>query len=56
MATTHGNEALMDSLYDVIIEHYHANLEYSILAFHDCYDIPAKASDKERIVRVGGSV
>lgn len=43
------NDALMDTFYDVVMENYHASSEYAILMFHDCYDIPAKASDKERL-------
>lgn len=43
------NDALMDTFYEVIMEHYHANSEYGIFVFHDRYDIPAKASDKERL-------
>ncbi len=43
------NDALMDSFYDLVMEQYHSKSEYAILMFHDCYDIPAKASDKERL-------
>lgn len=43
------NDALMDTFYDIIMEKYCANSEYAILVFHDRYDIPAKASDKERL-------
>ncbi|MDR1547441.1 MAG: DUF4317 domain-containing protein [Hungatella sp.] len=43
------NDALMDTFYDVVMESYHTDLEYAILLFHDRYDIPAKASDKERL-------
>lgn len=43
------NDALMDTFYDLIMEHYEADSEYAILVFHDRYDIPAKASDKERL-------
>lgn len=39
----------MDTFYDVVMESYHTDLEYAILLFHDRYDIPAKASDKERL-------
>ncbi|MCD7908399.1 MAG: DUF4317 domain-containing protein [Clostridium sp.] len=42
------NDALMDTFYDIVMEHYHPNQEYAILVFHDCYDIPAKGSDGER--------
>ncbi len=43
------NDALMDTFYDVVMEYYHADSEYAILVFHDRYDIPAKALDKERL-------
>lgn len=43
------NDALMDTFYDIVMEKYCANSEYAILVFHDRYDIPAKASDKERL-------
>lgn len=43
------NDALMDTFYDVVMEQYRTNSEYSILVFHGRYDIPAKASDHERL-------
>lgn len=43
------NDALMDTFYDVVMEHCHWGSEYAILVFHDRYDIPAKASDHERL-------
>ena len=43
------NDALMDTFYDVVMERYRADSEYAILVFHDRYDIPVKASDKERL-------
>ncbi|MDO4336907.1 MAG: DUF4317 family protein [Eubacteriales bacterium] len=43
------NDALMDTFYDVVMENYHASGEYAILVFHDRYDVPVKASDKERM-------
>lgn len=43
------NDALMDTFYDIVMEHYQSDSEYAILVFHDRYDIPAKASDKERL-------
>lgn len=43
------NDALMDTFYDLVMENYQASSEYAILVFHDCYDIPAKASDQERL-------
>lgn len=43
------NDALMDTFYDVVMERYQADAAYAVLVFHDRYDIPAKASDKERL-------
>lgn len=43
------NDALMDTFYDIVMENYHAESGYAILFFHDRYDIPAKAADKERL-------
>ncbi len=43
------NDALMDTFYDIVREHYHGDSEYAILVFCDHYDIPAKTSDKERL-------
>lgn len=43
------NDALMDTFYDIVMENYHTDSAYAILVFHDCYDIPSKASDKERL-------
>ena len=38
MAMTHRglkNDALMDTFYDVVMEHYRADRAYAILVFHD---------------------
>ncbi len=43
------NDALMDTFYDVVMEHYKTDAAYAILVFHDRYDVPVKASDKERL-------
>lgn len=43
------NDALMDTFYDIVTENYRNDSAYAVLVFHDCYDIPAKASDKERL-------
>lgn len=43
------NDALLDTFYDIVLEHYKAETEYAVLVFHDRYDIPAKAQDKERL-------
>ena len=42
------NDALMDSFYDLVMEHYQSRRSYAVYMFHDRYDIPAKAADKER--------
>jgi hypothetical protein len=43
------NDALMDTFYEIIAETYVSHKEYAVYVFHDIYDIPAKASDKERL-------
>lgn len=43
------NDALMESFYELIAESYHTDREYAIFVFHDCYDVPVKAADKERL-------
>lgn len=43
------NDALMDTFYEVIAEKYQTKNDYAILVFHDRYDVPAKAADKERL-------
>ena len=43
------NDALMDSFYDLVMEHYQSCRSYAVYMFHDRYDIPAKAVDKERL-------
>lgn len=43
------NDALMDTFYDIVMEHYRTNREYAVLVFHDRYDVPVKAADKERM-------
>lgn len=43
------NDALMDTFYDIIMEHIPSGRPYAIYVFHDNYDIPAKAQDKERL-------
>lgn len=39
----------MDTLYDIIMENIRITTPYAIYVFHDNYDIPAKATDKERL-------
>lgn len=43
------NDALMETFYEVIAEHYQFEQEYAIYVFYDVYDVPVKASDKERL-------
>ena len=47
------NDALLDTFYDVVMERYQTDSEYAVLMFHDRYDIPAKAADKERLWEAG---
>ena len=41
------NDALLDTFYEVVGEHYQSDHDYCILFFHDVYDLPAKGRDKE---------
>lgn len=43
------NDALMDTFYEIIAEKYQTKNDYAILVFHDRYDVPTKAADKERL-------
>lgn len=43
------NDALMDSFYDLVMEHYKTDMPYAVYVFHDRYDIPVKGADKERL-------
>jgi hypothetical protein len=43
------NDALMETFYELVIEQYNSHGEYAIFVFHDRYDVPVKASDKERL-------
>lgn len=43
------NDALMDTFYDLVGEHYQADGDYAIYVFHDRYDVPVKAADHERL-------
>lgn len=43
------NDALMDLFYDKIMEVYHPQCGYAVFIFHDRYDVPVKAADKERL-------
>jgi len=43
------NDALMNTFYEIIADHYHPNHDYAVYVFHDRYDIPVKVSDKEHL-------
>lgn len=43
------NDALLETYYDLIAESYQSNHDYAVFVFHDCYDIPAKGLDHERL-------
>lgn len=43
------NEALLDSLYQLIIENYDYAGNYLILVFHDAYDVMTKTSDNNKL-------
>ena len=43
------NDALMYTFYELVAECYKSNKDYAIFVFHDRYDVPVKASDKERM-------
>ncbi|NCB92421.1 MAG: DUF4317 family protein [Clostridia bacterium] len=43
------NDALMDTFYELVTENYHSYKPYAVFVFHDRYDIPVKAADKERL-------
>lgn len=43
------NDALVEMFYELIGETYVSNHDYAIYVFHDCYDVPVKAADHERM-------
>lgn len=43
------NDALMETFYDLAAETYQSDHDYAVFVFHDRYDIPAKAADKQRL-------
>lgn len=43
------NDALMETFYEIVAEHYRNEDAYAIFVFHDRYDVPVKALDKERL-------
>ena len=42
------NDALLYTFYELVGARYCSREPYAILIFHDRYDVPVKASDKER--------
>lgn len=43
------NDALMEIFYELVTQKYQTDKEYAIFVFHDRYDVPIKAADKERL-------
>lgn len=43
------NDALMETFYELVGASFQSDREYAVFVFHDRYDIPAKASDNERL-------
>ncbi len=43
------NDALMETFYELVGEHYRTGSDYAVFVFHDSYDVPVKAADKERL-------
>lgn len=43
------NDALMYTFYELVAERYKPGKDYAIYVFHDRYDVPVKAADKERL-------
>lgn len=43
------SEPEVEAFFDMVIEHYDCVSNYLILLFHDCYDVPVKASDETKI-------
>ena len=43
------NDALVDTFCEQIADYYESESDYGIFLFHGCYDVPLKASDKERM-------
>ena len=42
------NDALLYTFYELVGARYRSREPYAVLIFHDRYDVPVKASDKER--------
>lgn len=43
------NDALMEVFYEFVAQQYKTDKDYAVFVFHDCYDVPVKAADKERL-------
>lgn len=43
------NDALMETFYELVGEQYESREPYALFVFHDRYDVPVKAADKERL-------
>lgn len=43
------NDVLMETFYDLVAKSYQSKEDYAVLVYHDCYDIPMKATDLERL-------
>lgn len=43
------NDALLETFYELVGESYETDHDYAIYVFHDCYDVPVKAADHERM-------
>lgn len=43
------NDALMEIFYELTAEQLNRNKDYAVVVFHDRYDVPLKAADKERL-------
>ncbi len=41
------NDALMEVLYEQIVDGFISDKEYAVFVFHGAYDVPVKAKDKE---------
>lgn len=43
------DDALNETFYEIIGEHYRAAGDYAVFVFHGAYDVPLKAADKESL-------
>lgn len=43
------NDALNETFYELVGEHYRASGDYAVFVFHGTYDVPLKAADKESL-------